>query len=147
MRSPVHRRATAVLLTATLLIGACGDDDDQPATSDTTTTSAAPTTADDGDETTTTTRPAPEEDESTIEVTVSGGSVTGGGRHRVPLGHTVNLRVTSDQADEVHLHGYDLAVDLEAGSPAVLTFDATIPGVFEAELHDAAIVLVELEIS
>jgi hypothetical protein len=147
MRSPVLRRATTVLLATTLALGACGDDDDRTAASDATTTSAQPTTGDDADDTTTTTRPAPEEDESTIEVTVSGGSVTGGGRHRVPLGHTVNLRVTSDEADEVHLHGYDLTLDLEAGTPAVLTFDATIPGVFEAELHDAAIPLVELEVS
>lgn len=147
MRSPALRRATTVLLTTALLLAACGGDDDQAAAPDTTTTTATAPTSDRADATTTTTRPSPEEDESTIEVTVSGGAVTGGGRHRVPLGHTVNLRVTSDEADEVHLHGYDLTLEVGAGTPAVLTFDATIPGVFEAELHDAAIPLVELEVS
>ena len=130
-----------------LVLAACGDDDDRPAASEATTSTSITTNHSDDETTTTSTPPAPEEDESTIEVTVSGGTVTGGGRHRVPLGHTVNLRVTSDEADEVHLHGYDLTLDLEAGAPAVLTFDATIPGVFEAELHDAAIPLVELEVS
>lgn len=147
MRSPALRRAATALLTASLLVTACGDDDDRSATPEATTTSTSVATTGGADEATTMPSPAPEEDESTIEVTVSGGTVTGGGRHRVPLGHTVNLRVTSDEADQVHLHGYDLTLDLEAGTPAVLTFDATIPGVFEAELHDAAIPLVELEVS
>lgn len=147
MRPAAFRSFTTALLAATLVLPACGDDDDPAATPEATTTTTSATASEGVDETTTTAPPAPEEDETTLEVMVSGSSVTGGGRHRVPLGQTVNLRVTSDQADQVHLHGYDLTVDLEAGTPAVLTFDATIPGVFEAELHDAAIPLVELEVS
>jgi hypothetical protein len=46
----------------------------------------------------------------------------------------------------VHVHGYDLATALTPGTPAELTFDATIPGVFEVELHEAGTVLLSLQV-
>lgn len=82
-----------------------------------------------------------------IEVEVAGGDVEGGGRHAVSTGDTVTIRVTSDVADEIHLHGYDLHADVEAGQTGELTFDATIPGVFEVELEDAGLPLLEIEVS
>lgn len=54
---------------------------------------------------------------------------------RVTRGDTVRLLVTSDAADELHLHGYDLHLDLEAGTTAELTFTAEHAGRFEYELH------------
>ena len=48
-------------------------------------------------------------------------------------GDHVNLNIISDEPLEFHLHGYDLAKDLEAGQPAVLSFDAAITGRFEIE--------------
>lgn len=63
------------------------------------------------------------------------------------MGETVTLRVRSDVADHVHLHGYDVFQDVDAGETAELTFEADIPGVFEVELEDAGIQLVELEVS
>jgi ferric-dicitrate binding protein FerR (iron transport regulator) len=67
-------------------------------------------------------------------------------RVKVPLGSDVRLEVTADQADEVHLHGYDRKVDIEPGTPAVLDFQADTPGVFEVELEEAALKLVELQV-
>lgn len=82
-----------------------------------------------------------------IEVEVAGGQVTGDtGRIAVPVGQPVTLSVTSDTADEIHVHGYDLAAPVTAGSPAELTIDATVPGVFEVELHDAGTVLLTLQV-
>jgi hypothetical protein len=82
-----------------------------------------------------------------IEVTVTRDQVSGDtGRVSVPLGEPVTLVVTSDVADEVHLHGYDLTAALEPGTPTELAFDATIPGVFEAELHEAGTVLLSLQV-
>jgi heme/copper-type cytochrome/quinol oxidase subunit 2 len=67
----------------------------------------------------------------------------------VPVAHGahVTLAVTSDVADEVHVHGYDVETELEPGTPAELTFDATIPGVFEVELHESGTVLLTLQVS
>lgn len=149
------RRACASLLTASLLLAACGDDDDQA--DDVATTAvdgaAASSTTDDV-VTTTSTSTIPPDDESEdemagtlIEVSVSAGTVEGGGRTPVELGETVVIRVTSDVDDSIHLHGYDVEVDLAPGTPTDLTFDATIPGVFEVELEESGLQLLELEIS
>jgi hypothetical protein len=82
-----------------------------------------------------------------IEVQVAGGQVTGDtGRVPVPLGKPVTLSVTGDVADEIHVHGYDLTAALAPGAPAELAFDATIPGVFEVELHEAGTVLLTLQV-
>jgi hypothetical protein len=83
-----------------------------------------------------------------IVVTVAGGQVTGDtGRVPVAAGEQVTLVVTSDVADELHLHGYDLRTALTPGTPAELSFAATVPGVFEVELHDAGTVLLTLQVS
>jgi hypothetical protein len=82
-----------------------------------------------------------------IEVRVAGGKVSGDtGRVPVALGDPVTLVVTSDAADELHVHGYDRTVELVPGRPAELSFDATVPGVFEAELHEAGTVLLTLQV-
>ncbi len=82
-----------------------------------------------------------------LEVTVTGGQVSGDiGRVPVPVGEHVTLVVTSDAADELHVHGYDLGADLAPGIPATVDFDATIPGVFEVELHDAGTLLLSLQV-
>ena len=82
-----------------------------------------------------------------IEVQVTGGQVTGDtGRVPVASGEHVTLVITSDVADEVHLHGYDLEAALAPGQPAELAFDATIPGVFEVELHEAGTLLLSLQV-
>ena len=82
-----------------------------------------------------------------LAVQVAGGKVTGDtGRVPVPVGDYVTLTITSDVADEVHVHGYDRTTALTPGTPAELTFDATIPGVFEVELHEAGTVLLSLQV-
>ena len=82
-----------------------------------------------------------------IEVRVAGGAVSGDtGRVPVAAGNQVTLVVTSDVADEVHVHGYDLTADVSPDRPAELAFEATIPGVFEVELHDAGTVLLTLQV-
>jgi hypothetical protein len=82
-----------------------------------------------------------------LAVQVAGGKVTGDtGRVPVPVGDHVTLTITSDVADEVHVHGYDLTTALTLATPTALTFDATIPGVFEVELHEAGTVLLSLQV-
>ena len=82
-----------------------------------------------------------------IEVQVAGGQVSGDtGRVPVTVGEHVTLVITSDVADEVHVHGYDLETALSPGQPAEIAFDATIPGVFEVELHEAGTLLLSLQV-
>jgi len=82
-----------------------------------------------------------------IEVQVTGGQASGDtGRVPVASGEHVTLVVTSDVADEVHVHGYDLEAELTPGQPTEIAFDATIPGVFEVELHEAGTLLLSLQV-
>jgi hypothetical protein len=53
-------------------------------------------------------------------------------------GQQVTLKVTSQRAGEVHLHGYDVEapeVKVEPGDTAIFSFKATRPGQFIIELH------------
>lgn len=91
--------------------------------------------------------PRPADAENLVTVTIAGGTVTPApGTVEVPVGEDVTLDVTSDVAEEVHVHGYDKTLDLEPGETASLTFTADIPGVFEVELEGAGTLLFELEV-
>ena len=82
-----------------------------------------------------------------LAVQITGGQASGDtGRVSVPVGTPVTLSITRDAADEVHVHGYDLEATLTPGTPAEISFDAGIPGVFEVELHEAGTVLLSLQV-
>lgn len=84
-----------------------------------------------------------------IELTVvfEDGEVTGDTPlARLTAGRPVRLTVTSDVADELHVHGVDETVELEPGEPSVLAFTPDSPGRFEVELHDASRVLTRLQV-
>lgn len=84
----------------------------------------------------------------TVAVTVAGGKVTPKpARVRVALGKPLTLRVTSDVADEVHVHGYDLKRDVPAGGTATVSFTPDVPGLFEVELESRGLRLLELQVS
>ena len=61
-------------------------------------------------------------------------------------GSEVVLTVTSEVADEVHVHGYDLMADVAPGAPATIRFTANAPGRFEIELENTGVQIAELEV-
>lgn len=69
------------------------------------------------------------------------------GRVEVPVGSTVRLTVTSDVADEVHVHTYEEEITLRPGNPGSVEFTADIPGLFEVEMHESGTVLFSLQVS
>jgi len=137
---------------AALLLAACGSSQETPTTTGTfaapatTTTSIGTTTAPAGESTTTVAETTTTVAGVLIEMTFTAGAVDGGGRVEVPLGETVVLRVTSDVAEEVHVHGYDLKLDLEPNVTGELVFVADIPGVFEVEFENARLPALDLEV-
>ncbi len=82
-----------------------------------------------------------------IAVALVDGRIEAERRYEVSFGDTVEVRVTSDVAEEVHLHGYDLYLQLEPGATVTLTFEADLPGVWEAELHPSHRELFQLQVS
>ncbi|MEC8999309.1 MAG: hypothetical protein VYC56_03385 [Actinomycetota bacterium] len=83
-----------------------------------------------------------------FSVEVFEGQVVGGvPRFEVSVGDLVEIEVASDADDEVHLHTYDESVSVAGGGRAFLRVEATIPGVFEAELHGSGLKVFELQVS
>ncbi len=159
------RQASILALALVLALAACAGEDRPEAT-----TAAPPTTTDQvattpgaeptaptappttpAPDATTSTTSAPDTSSATpattIEMSIAAGAVTGGGRQQVTLGDQVRLVVTSDVADEVHVHGYDLTAEVGPDRPATLEFPADIPGIFEVELETSHLPLLELVVN
>lgn len=62
-------------------------------------------------------------------------------------GDEVKFKVRSDVADEVHVHGYDLSKDVEAGGTVSFSFPAELEGIFEVELEERAEQIAELRVN
>jgi len=54
---------------------------------------------------------------------------------RYKHGQTIDLTVSSDVADEIHIHGYDLHKEVPKGGSVHFTFPASIEGTFVIELE------------
>jgi uncharacterized protein YndB with AHSA1/START domain len=54
---------------------------------------------------------------------------------RVTEGTRVELRWTTDEAVELHLHGYDIKIELTPGTSASMIFDVDVTGRFPVEIH------------
>jgi hypothetical protein len=130
-----------------------GDGDDAarsaaPAASQPATTAIAPDTTTDPTTTEADTPqvaapPAP----SVRTVRVVNGQPQGGVRTlSYDKGDVVRLRVRSDIADEIHIHGYDLKKDVRAGGSVQFRFTADIEGRFEIELEDAGTQIANVEV-
>ena len=61
-------------------------------------------------------------------------------------GDRVRFVVRSDVAEEVHLHGYDISKEVDAGGTVRYDFVADIEGVFEVELELSAVPIAELKV-
>jgi plastocyanin len=117
---------------AVLALAACGGSDEQPAAPAET---AAPAT-------TATEVPATNEP---VVIRVAGGEPVGGVRQiEVKSGDRVRFVVQSDAAEEVHVHGYDISKDVGPGQDARFDFVADLEGIFEIELENSGVQIVEL---
>jgi hypothetical protein len=54
---------------------------------------------------------------------------------RITQGDVLELVFTTDESAELHLHGYDIYLNVEPGTPSVLRVDAKIAGRFPLESH------------
>ena len=79
----------------------------------------------------------PEEPNPT-QIHIRDGEVVGGPADiRAKKGDVVLFVVSSDAADDIHLHGYDVEKKAEPGKPARFKFTADVEGIFEIESHVA----------
>ncbi len=66
---------------------------------------------------------------------------------KVTQGDTVRFSVKSDIAEEVHVHGYDVSKEVDAGGSVRFSFPASITGVFEVELEHSAVPIATLQVN
>lgn len=148
-----------VLFAGGVVLASCGGGDDEstattlPGTLTETTTdeTTAETTNETAETTTqkteTTETTPPPEGPTVIRIRVVNAAPQGGiVRETVDKGDRVVLVVTSDVADHIHLHGYDVFRDVAPGRPARLPFRATIPGRFEVELEDRRVPIADITV-
>lgn len=86
---------------------------------------------------------------ATIAVTVGVDDFTTTGDRvvSVPLGTVVTIEVSSTEAAEYHLHGYDIEAEGEADAMASITFTADEAGLFDLESHETEDVLLVLAVT
>jgi hypothetical protein len=90
--------------------------------------------------------PEPEPGGGTIRI-VNGAPEGGVADITVNKDDRVRLKVESeDTSGEIHVHGYDLMENLEAGSSVTFSFDASIEGGFEVEIEDTKTQIAELTV-
>lgn len=143
----MFRRVLGLLagLLLVLALGGCaaGDEDTGDSADAATTTSPSATaggSASSGEAT---------ETEQAVEVSVA---VTDGKvepkprRVEVARDSQVRLIVTSDVDDELHVHGYEVEAELEAGRPTTVELVADQTGIFEVETHESELELLQLEV-
>lgn len=84
-----------------------------------------------------------------ITLVVSGSQVSGDtGLVELAVGQPARVTVTSDVADEVHVHGPGdgFSADVEKGGTVRIDVVETVPGRFEIELEGAKRVLTRLQV-
>jgi hypothetical protein len=62
-------------------------------------------------------------------------------------GGTVQFKVVSDTADEIHVHGYDFHKDVAPGHPIMFKFPAKIDGEFVVELESRGEQIASLKVN
>jgi hypothetical protein len=135
---------TAGLLAA-VLVGpaACGGADDGDGRTAPGSTGPTATTSSSGSAP----EPTAAADAELFEFEITGGEASPPlERASVARGATVRIVVASDQPDEIHLHGYELAAEVGPGQPGVIEFVADQAGLFELETHETGLVLLQLQV-
>ncbi|WP_369820404.1 cupredoxin domain-containing protein [Phycicoccus sp. Soil803] len=83
----------------------------------------------------------------TIAITVTGSKVTPApATVDLAVGEQLTLTVTSDHADQLHIHGFEIEKDLVAGTPLSVTVTGAQPGVYEVETHHPELRLMKIAV-
>jgi hypothetical protein len=147
-----HSKTLFLLLAtalAALSLAACGGGDDDTTSAAAETTATAPSGDTGGDETT---APSTNTADNTLEkvptIIVKNGEPVGGVQElEFDSGEQIRFKVSSDAAEEIHVHGYDIAKEVPAGGSVEFDFPAEIEGIFEAELEGLGVQIAELRVN
>ncbi len=131
--------AVVIAVVAVILLASGGDETDNAANSARTATPTPTATAAGGEETPTPT-PTPTPKPPPL---LQSGKVR---KLTFDQGDTVRFRVRNPEAEEIHVHGYDITKEIQPNRTATVSFKATITGIFEIEFHGSAEQIAELKV-
>jgi heme/copper-type cytochrome/quinol oxidase subunit 2 len=127
------------VIALSLGLAACGSSSGNGSTGTTAAAAAETTIADELTPTSAPPTPASVTDgKATIDVKVGTDDFTTSGGARVvsvPKGTAVTINITSADAEEYHLHGYDIEQNADPGETATFEFTADQTGQFDLESH------------
>jgi YbbR domain-containing protein len=136
----------AIAAAVVLFVALSGDDEETPTTTAATTTTTQEPTGSGAEEKPDKPKPKPEPEVATIAV--KGGQPVGGVQELTfTAGEDIRFVVESDEAAEIHFHGYDIAQDVEAGGKVEFDVKASIEGVFEVEVEETAVHIAEISVT
>lgn len=146
--------ALAALPLALLGCGGSGDSSSTAAASSTSsgTTAAETSTGPSSASTTASTSASPSASTSAetgkrLQITVSGKQVSPApGTFELRVGEKLTLTVTSDVANELHVHGFDVEQELKPNRPATLELVGKDQGTFEVETHEPELLLTKITV-
>ena len=131
--------AAIIAVVAVIVLSGGGDETDKVADATATPTATPSATASGTAEPTATPKPKPKPKPPLLQA----------GSERTlsfDQGDTIRFRVRHGEAEEVHVHGYDIKKDLAANETANVSFEASIPGIFEIELEHSGTPLGRLKV-
>ena len=64
----------------------------------------------------------------------------------IAVGESLTITITSDKANTMHGHGFEIAKAMKAGEQVSVTIKGARSGVFEFELHDPALKLFQVAV-
>lgn len=92
---------------------------------------------------------SPQDDATTVDITIADGAVTPrNARIEATVGKPVVLYVTSDAADELHVHSTpEHSFEVSAGAQRQrFEFTVAVPGSVAIELHEADVTVATLQV-
>ena len=146
LRAPTtYAAGLAVALPLTLGLAACGSSGDGPGTGGSST--ASTTTSSSSSSGPSSSSSSSSAAGRTIDITVKGSTVTPApATVDLAVGEQLTLTVTSDHADQLHIHGFEIEKDLVAGTPLSVTVTGAQPGVYEVETHHPELRLMKIAV-
>jgi hypothetical protein len=146
-RAPALIALVGVVVAVALFLLLKDDTADDEATVVPNTTSAANTDGGAGEGgQKTETPPKPAEPEIPVVEIRDGKPVGGVQQLEFESGEEARFEVVTDAPDELHLHTYDLNIDVTPNRPTEVTFEAEFEGLIELESHSTGELLAEISV-
>jgi plastocyanin len=144
LTAPTATAAATLLLAATLLAG-CGSSEPDAAGATEAAPAPAATSASSAPSPSAAAEPA-EDAGVVVDITIEDGEATPqGDRVEAEVGQTITLNITSDAAEEIHVHSDpEHTWEVAAGESITETFSVETPGQVAVEAHHLGVTIVQL---